>query len=250
MVCGDPDAAGRLAERLGGHPAEDDGRAPSGRCWAGCALDELPLDAARAAVLVQDKDPVLLSGTLRDLLDVPASGAVAAEEALAAAQCGDVLDGAGAGVGATARGPDGRPDHRARPLAVRRPAAAAGAGPFAGHRPGGAGAGRADLGRRLAHRGTDRGGRCGSCGRAGRPSCSPPRPLLLDRADRVVFVHEGEVGGGGRPPRTAAHRPRVPRGGHPRAGPTAESRPTAGVGDDGRDGLTELDALEEIEETA
>ncbi|CAM5605174.1 hypothetical protein SVIOM342S_00361 [Streptomyces violaceorubidus] len=33
---------------------------------------------------MQDKDPVLLSGTLRELLDVPASGAVAAEDALAA----------------------------------------------------------------------------------------------------------------------------------------------------------------------
>ncbi|MCZ9337811.1 ATP-binding cassette domain-containing protein, partial [Streptomyces sp. TRM76130] len=49
------------------------------------------LDAARTAVLVQDKDPVLLSGTLRDLLDVPASGAVDAAQALAAAQCADVL---------------------------------------------------------------------------------------------------------------------------------------------------------------
>ncbi|WP_158715573.1 hypothetical protein, partial [Streptomyces sp. NRRL S-481] len=42
----------------------------------GVPLDELPLDSARTAVLVQDKDPVLLSGTLRELLDVPASGAV------------------------------------------------------------------------------------------------------------------------------------------------------------------------------
>ncbi|GAA2813035.1 hypothetical protein GCM10019017_68540 [Streptomyces showdoensis] len=58
----------------------------------GVALDELTLDAARTAVLVQDKDPVLLSGTLRELLDVPSSGAVAARAALEAAQCGDVLD--------------------------------------------------------------------------------------------------------------------------------------------------------------
>ncbi|EDX25560.1 ABC transporter transmembrane subunit [Streptomyces sp. Mg1] len=53
--------------------------------------------------------------------------------------------------------PDGRADHRARPVAVRRPAPAARAGAVAGHRPGGAGAGRADLGGRLAHRGEDRG---------------------------------------------------------------------------------------------
>ncbi|MGW8953075.1 ABC transporter transmembrane domain-containing protein [Streptomyces sp. NPDC055709] len=90
VVCGDPDAAGRLAERLGGHPAEPEGQ-PS-VLLGGLALDELPLDAARAAVLVQDKDPVLLSGTLAELLDVPASGAVTADAALTAAECGDVLD--------------------------------------------------------------------------------------------------------------------------------------------------------------
>ncbi|MEV4439339.1 ABC transporter ATP-binding protein [Streptomyces sp. NPDC049577] len=98
VVCGDPDAAGLLAERLGGHAAADAagdaagdaGRAPS-VLLGGVALDEVPLDAARAAVLVQDKDPVLLSGTLAELLDVPCSGAVTAEEALDAAQCGDVL---------------------------------------------------------------------------------------------------------------------------------------------------------------
>ncbi|WP_426569958.1 ABC transporter transmembrane domain-containing protein [Streptomyces canus] len=88
VVCGDPDAAGRLAERLGGHPSED---GPS-VLLGGVPLDELPLDCARTAVLVQDKDPVLLSGSLRDLLDVPASGNVDAAAALAAAQCGDVLE--------------------------------------------------------------------------------------------------------------------------------------------------------------
>ncbi|MER6527000.1 ABC transporter ATP-binding protein [Streptomyces sp. NPDC001508] len=88
VVCGDPDAAGRLAERLGGHPAEP---GPS-VLLGGVPLDELPLDTARTAVLVQDKDPVLLSGTLRDLLDVPASAGVHAEAALTAAQCGDVLE--------------------------------------------------------------------------------------------------------------------------------------------------------------
>ncbi|MFJ6633416.1 ABC transporter transmembrane domain-containing protein [Streptomyces sp. NPDC091376] len=93
VVCGDPDAAGRLAERLGGHPAEPEGQ-PS-VLLGGVALDELPLDAARSAVLVQDKDPVLLSGTLAELLDVPSSGAVTADAALTAAECGDVLDALG-----------------------------------------------------------------------------------------------------------------------------------------------------------
>jgi ABC-type multidrug transport system fused ATPase/permease subunit len=88
VVCGDPDAAGRLAERLGGHPTE-----PGTSVLLGdVPLDELPLDSARTAVLVQDKDPVLLSGSLRELLDVPASGNVSAEDALAAAQCDDVLE--------------------------------------------------------------------------------------------------------------------------------------------------------------
>ncbi|MFE0473827.1 ABC transporter transmembrane domain-containing protein [Streptomyces sp. NPDC058947] len=87
VVCGDPDAAGRLAERLGGHPSQEGVAVLLG----GVPLDDLPLDSARTAVLVQDKDPVLLSGTLRELLDVPASGGVSAEAALAAAQCDDVL---------------------------------------------------------------------------------------------------------------------------------------------------------------
>ncbi|MFJ6986630.1 MULTISPECIES: ABC transporter transmembrane domain-containing protein [unclassified Streptomyces] len=88
VVWGDPDAAGLLAERLGGHPAQE---RPS-VLLGGVPLDELPLRSARTAVLVQDKDPVLLSGSLRELLDVPASGRVDAGTALAAAHCGDVLD--------------------------------------------------------------------------------------------------------------------------------------------------------------
>ncbi|MGA5003880.1 ABC transporter transmembrane domain-containing protein [Streptomyces koyangensis] len=93
VVCGDPDLAGRLAERLGGHAPHDEGDAPvPSALLGGAALDELPLAAVRAAVLVQDKDPVLLSGTLAELLDVPASGRVSGEEALTTAYCGDVLE--------------------------------------------------------------------------------------------------------------------------------------------------------------
>ncbi|WP_103535111.1 ABC transporter ATP-binding protein [Streptomyces sp. SM11] len=97
IVCGDPDEAGLLAERLGGHAetGEEDGEKASAKVpsvlLGAVALDEIPLDAARAAVLVQDKDPVLLSGTLQELLDIPSSGLVTAEAALEAAQCGDVL---------------------------------------------------------------------------------------------------------------------------------------------------------------
>ncbi|MGW6402478.1 ABC transporter transmembrane domain-containing protein [Streptomyces sp. NPDC055134] len=102
VVCGDPDLAGRLADRLGGHPTDADsgtGSDPGSNpdslpsvLLGGVPLDELPLDTARTAVLVQDKDPVLLSGTLAELLDVPSSGSVPPAEALAAAQCADVLD--------------------------------------------------------------------------------------------------------------------------------------------------------------
>ncbi|MCX4450482.1 ABC transporter transmembrane domain-containing protein [Streptomyces sp. NPDC058369] len=97
VVCGDPDEAGRLAERLGGHaqPEEPeagaDAPAPPSVLLGGVPLDELEPAAARTAVLVQDKDPVLLSGTLRELLDVPSSGRVEAGAALSAAQCDDVL---------------------------------------------------------------------------------------------------------------------------------------------------------------
>lgn len=123
VVCGDPDEAGRLADRLGGHapPGEPEAEArtagqsvadqpvtadaevadaavaaadvgaPPSVLLGGVPLDEVERSVARAAVLVQDKDPVLLSGTLRELLDVPSSGRVAAGEALSAAQCDDVL---------------------------------------------------------------------------------------------------------------------------------------------------------------
>ncbi|MEU0989386.1 ABC transporter ATP-binding protein [Streptomyces sp. NPDC005953] len=89
VVCGDPDLAGRLAERLGGHPATDDTN--DSVLLGGAALDGLPLLRARTNVLVQDKEPVLLSGTLRELLDVPSSGRVSAAAALEAAHCADAL---------------------------------------------------------------------------------------------------------------------------------------------------------------
>ena len=91
VVCGDPDAGGRLADRLGGHSPSTEADEAS-VLLDGVALDDIPLDSARTVVLVQDKDPVLLSGTVRDLFDVPASGAVSPETALDAAQCADILD--------------------------------------------------------------------------------------------------------------------------------------------------------------
>ncbi|TDW18320.1 ABC transporter transmembrane domain-containing protein [Kribbella kalugense] len=90
VVSGDPDASGLLADRLGGHSPTADGEASV--LLGGVALDDIPLDSARTVVLVQDKDPVLLSGKVHELFDVPASGAVSPETALDAAQCADILD--------------------------------------------------------------------------------------------------------------------------------------------------------------
>ncbi|MFJ9566253.1 ABC transporter ATP-binding protein [Streptomyces fuscichromogenes] len=187
VVCGDPDAAGLLAERLGGHPAE----AGPSVLLGGVPLDELPLEAARTAVLVQDKDPVLLSGSLRELLDVPSSGAVRAEDALAAAQCGDVLAALVQGSLDVTDPLDARITERGRSLS-------------GGQRQ------RLALARSLI---TDPGvlvldeptsavdshteARIAEgvhAVRSGRTTVVfTSSPLLLDRADRVVLVHEGEV---------------------------------------------------------
>ncbi|NBE52084.1 ABC transporter transmembrane domain-containing protein [Streptomyces boluensis] len=191
VVCGDPDEAGRLAERLGGHAALDEGDVPGPSVRLGEApLDALPLDAARAVVLVQDKDPVLLSGTLSELLDVPASGNVTVDDALTAAECGDVLDAlAQASVDEdpmaapiTERGRSLSGGQRQR-LALARslvtdpevlvldePTSAVDSHTEA----------RIADGLRTVRKGRT-------------TVVCTSSPLLLDRAERVVFVHEGEV---------------------------------------------------------
>ncbi|MFF8405460.1 ABC transporter ATP-binding protein [Streptomyces sp. NPDC014846] len=244
VVCGDPDAAGRLAERLGGHPAEA-GRAV---LLGGVPLDELPLDTARTAVLVQDKDPVLLSGTLRELLDVPASGAVRAADALAAAQCQDVLDALVQGSVDAADPMDARITERGRSLSggqrqrlalarslitdpevlvLDEPTSAVDSHTEARI---------ADGLRRL---------------RSGRTTVVlTSSPLLLDRADRVVLVHDGEVVA------TGVHRELVD--GEPRyrsvvTRETDEEMAAAGADAGLADGdalLGALGELEEIEESA
>ncbi|WBB60643.1 ABC transporter ATP-binding protein [Streptomyces sp. WMMC500] len=193
VVCGDPDAAGRLADRLGGHPAEPGGL-PSVRL-GGVELDGVPLAGARAAVLVQDKDPMLLSGTLADLLDVPASGSVKPAAALAAAQCGDVLtalaqaaaevpDGDGAPMGApiTERGRSLSGGQRQR-LALAR-SLVADPEVLVLDEPTSAVDSHTEA--RVAESLREI--------RAGRTTVVfTSSPLLLDRADTVVFVQDGAV---------------------------------------------------------
>ncbi|MGW1770323.1 ABC transporter transmembrane domain-containing protein [Streptomyces sp. NPDC002104] len=194
VVCGDPDLAGRLAERLGGHPM-DAATGPS-VLLGGVALDELPLGTARELVLVQDKDPVLLSGTLRELFDVPASGAVAPAAALAAAQCADVLDAL------LQSAPDGVDDPMDARITER------GRSLSGGQRQ------RLALARSLV---TDpevlvldeptsavdshteaRIADGVSALRSGRTTVVlASSPLLLDRADRVVLIHEGKAAASG-----------------------------------------------------
>ncbi|MFD5100627.1 ABC transporter transmembrane domain-containing protein [Streptomyces albidochromogenes] len=206
VVCGDPDLAGRLAERLGGHATSDtaapgtdadaDGWTPPSALLGGVALDDLPLMTARGAVLVQDKDPVLLSGTLAELLDVPASGQVSAADALDAAQCEDVL-------AALAQTSADRVDDPMRTRITERGRSLSG-----GQRQ------RLALARSLvtdpqvlvldeptsavdSH--TEARVAAGVRRlRAGRTTVVfASSPLVLDRADRVVLVHEGEAAAAG-----------------------------------------------------
>ncbi|MFD5659588.1 ABC transporter transmembrane domain-containing protein [Streptomyces hirsutus] len=244
VVCGDPDAAGHLAERLGGHAAHAPNTARNGSVLlGGVPLDELPLDTARGSVLVQDKDPVLLSGTLRALLDVPASGSVGTREALDAAQCGDVLAALVQGSLDAADPMDAQLTERGRSLS-------------GGQRQ------RLSLARSLV---TDpevlvldeptsavdshteaRIAESLRELRAGRTTVVfTSSPLLLDRADQVVFLHDETVVAVG------GHRELVRTEPRYRAVVTRETEAEAETGDrTGADDLSDLDKLVEIEETA
>ncbi|MEU0030961.1 ABC transporter ATP-binding protein [Streptomyces sp. NPDC006335] len=239
VVCGDPDAAGLLAERLGGHPSE----AGTSVRLGGVPLDELPLGSARTAVLVQDKDPVLLSGTLRELLDVPASGDVGAEEALAAAQCADVLAALVQGSLGVEDPMDARITERGRSLSGgQRQRLALARSLFTDpevlvlDEPTSAVDSHTEA--RIAQGVRDL--------RAGRTTVVfTSSPLLLDHADRVVLVHEGEVAAVG------VHRELVRKEPRYRAVVTRETDEEAALPEP--DALEEQDvlhALEEIEESA
>ncbi|MFG2521435.1 ABC transporter transmembrane domain-containing protein [Streptomyces sp. NPDC048527] len=284
VVCGDPDLAGRLADRLGGHPTiagtgtgSDKGSGTSPKTTdsgsgsgsdpdertapvtalpsvllGGVPLDELPLDTARAAVLVQDKDPVLLSGTLAELFDVPSSGSVRPEEALTAAQCADVLDALSQAsldddpmnVRITERGRSLSGGQRQR-LALARslvtdPEALVLDEPTS--------AVDSHTEARIAD-----GVRALRSGRTTVVLTSSP--LLLDRADRVVLVHDGTVAAVGEHRELVLTEPRyravVTRETDEEAAPATQSqnggtslRGEPDIGDAG------IEELTEIEETA
>ncbi|HEX7354229.1 MAG TPA: ABC transporter ATP-binding protein [Mycobacteriales bacterium] len=86
VACDDPHAGSALADRLGGW---SDGAATLG----GTRLAALATDDLRATVVVADREPVLLAGTLAAALDVPRAGpAPSPVEALTVAAADDVLD--------------------------------------------------------------------------------------------------------------------------------------------------------------
>jgi ABC-type multidrug transport system fused ATPase/permease subunit len=96
VAASDPEDASALAARLGRYVDGPGG----GVALAGTALADLPLEVVRRRVLVVDREPQLVAGTLADAVDVPGSGSSAGRdprptvtEALAAAAASDILAG-------------------------------------------------------------------------------------------------------------------------------------------------------------
>ncbi len=87
IVCAEQVTADEIALRLAG-------LGPDGGTVTldGVPLADIPRAVLRASVLTQDKDPVLLSGSLAELLDVPRSGAVSIADAVETSSADDVLD--------------------------------------------------------------------------------------------------------------------------------------------------------------
>jgi ABC-type multidrug transport system fused ATPase/permease subunit len=95
VVSADPDEASGLAARLGRHAD-----APPGQ-WvsiSGFRADELPIEVIRRHVLVVDREPQLLAGTLEEAIDTPSFQAdqsaarPTVREAIEAAAAEDIVD--------------------------------------------------------------------------------------------------------------------------------------------------------------
>lgn len=187
VVIADPDIASATAARLG--RLTD----PSGEACVtlgGVALDRVPVAEVRRRLLVLDRDPHLLAGTLRDAVDVPSARAGEAdarpsvEEAIAAACGADIVTGLGHGL-------DSSVSERGRSLSGgqrQRIALAA--------------ALRADPDVLVldeptsavdAHTEAMIGERLGALRRGRTTVIFTTSPLLLARADRVAFVDDGAV---------------------------------------------------------
>lgn len=187
VVIADPDIASATAARLG--RLTD----PSGEArvtLGGVALDRVPVAEVRRRLLVLDRDPHLLAGTLRDAVDVPSARAAEAdarpsvEEAIVAACGADIVTGLGDGL-------DSSVSERGRSLSGgqrQRIALAA--------------ALRADPDVLVldeptsavdAHTEAMIGERLGALRRGRTTVIFTTSPLLLARADRVAFVDDGAV---------------------------------------------------------
>jgi len=87
VVCAEQTTADEIALRLSGIDATG-----LDVLLGDVTLGRIPREELRHVILVQDKDPALLSGTLRQLLDVPGSGRITIAEAIEVASAEDVLD--------------------------------------------------------------------------------------------------------------------------------------------------------------
>jgi ABC-type multidrug transport system fused ATPase/permease subunit len=182
VVATRPEDAAALADRLGRF-------APGEVTWGGQRLDVVPLAEVRRRIVVSDTDSVLFSGRLRDELDVLEHDEAALLEAVRTAVAEDVLEALPGGL-------SGRVDERGRSfsggqrqrlvlaravlldpevLVLVEPTSAVDA-----HT-------EARIAERLA------------AARAGRTTVvTTSSPLVLDRADTVVFLSDGVVAATGR----------------------------------------------------
>ena len=195
LVSARPEETSELAHRLG--------RTRPGRHgvrWGDVPLDDLPVDAVRARVVVSEADPHLFSGPVRE--------ALGGDERRRAAHRRVGHQRLRRPRGARAR--DGRRARGARARVVRRPAPAGLAGARPAARPRGARAHRADQRGRRPHRGPDRRAAGGPPGRA--HDGARHREPAAARPGRHRRARRGRPGGRDRPaPRPAALAPGLPR---------------------------------------